>query len=107
MPLVLAAGVLAATAWVLLSAVAAAPAVSAGESAFAVRAFAVNRFGYGAAQLPWYDGGLAALQVAGYETVSGALRRATTVVDAAREAMVVAAAAHRGRAHPRPPAGCG
>ena len=44
-PLVLAAGVLAATAWVLLSAVAAAPAVSPGESAFAVRAFAVNRFG--------------------------------------------------------------
>ena len=45
----------------------------------------------GAAGLSWYDGGLAALQVAGYETVSGALRRATTAVDAAREAMVVAA----------------
>ena len=90
-PLVLAAGVLAATAWVLLRAVGAAPAVSAGEAGFAVRAFAVNRFGLGAAGLSWYDGGLAALQVAGYETVSGALRRATTAVDAAREAMVVAA----------------
>ena len=89
-PLALAAGVIAATAWVLLSSVAGAPVVSPGEAAFAVRAFAVNRFGFGAAQLPWHDGGLAALQVAGYETVSGALRRATTVVTAAREAMVVA-----------------
>lgn len=89
-PLLLAGGALAATAWVLLSALATAPAVSPGESAFAVRSFAVNRFGYGAAQLPWYDGGLAALQVAGYETVSGALRRAATVVGAARETMVFA-----------------
>jgi hypothetical protein len=68
-----------------------APAVSPGESSFAVRAFAVNRFGYGAASLPWYDGGLAALQVAGYETVSGALRRSATAVVAAREATAVAA----------------
>jgi hypothetical protein len=63
------------TAWLLLSALTAHPVVSSGEAAFAVRAFAINRFGYGAAQLPWYDGGLGALQVAGYETVSGALRR--------------------------------
>jgi hypothetical protein len=87
-PLLLAAGVLATTGWVLLSVRSTVPAVSPGESAFAVRSFAANRFGYGAARLPWYDGGLAALQVAGYETVSGALRRASTVVGAAREAMV-------------------
>ena len=88
--LLLAVAALAATGWVMLAGLAAAPAVSPGEASFAVRAFAINRFGYGAAQLPWYDGGLAALQVAGYETVSGALRRSATVVVAAREAMVVA-----------------
>ena len=91
--LLLAVAALAATAWVLLAGragPAAAPAVSPGEASFAVRAFAIHRFGYDAAQLPWYDGGLAALQVAGYETVSGALRRSATVVVAAREAMVVA-----------------
>lgn len=77
-------------AWRLLAGLAAAPAVSPGEASFAVRAFAINRFGYGAAQLPWYDGGLAALQVAGYETVSGALRRSASAVVAAREAAVVA-----------------
>lgn len=78
-------------AWVLLSALAGGPAVTAGESSFAVRAFAINRFGYGAARLPWYDGGLAALQIAGYETVSGALSRSATAVTAAREATGVAA----------------
>jgi hypothetical protein len=77
-------------AWLLLSALTAGPAVSAGESTFAVRAFAINRFGFAAAQLPWYDGGLAALQVAGYETVTGALRRAPTALIAAREATSVA-----------------
>lgn len=89
-PLGIAVAVLAATAWVLLSAVTGAPVASPGEAGFAVRAFAVHRFGYGAGQLAWYDGGLAALQVAGYETVSGALRRSASVVGAAREAMVVA-----------------
>jgi hypothetical protein len=82
---------IAATAWILLSALSARPAVSAESNAFAARAFAMNRFGYGAGRLTWYDGGLAALQVAGYETITGALRRATTVVTAAREAMSVAA----------------
>ncbi|HST63866.1 MAG TPA: hypothetical protein VLM05_01645 [Mycobacteriales bacterium] len=77
-------------AWLLLSALSAGPPVSAAETSFAVRAFAINRFGYGAAQLPWYDGGLGALQVAGYETVSGALRRSATAVSAAREAAAVA-----------------
>ncbi|HEV7654006.1 MAG TPA: hypothetical protein VGP36_04600 [Mycobacteriales bacterium] len=69
---------------------AAGPVVTAGESSFAVRAFAINRFGYASAHLAWYDGGLGALQVAGYETISGALRRAPTAVAAAREATAVA-----------------
>lgn len=86
----LAAAAVGLTAWLLLSALTAGPAVSAGESTFAVRAFAINRFGYGAAHLPWYDGGLGALQVAGYETVSGALRRSATAVTAAREAAALA-----------------
>jgi hypothetical protein len=77
--------------WLLLSALSAAPGVSAAESAFAARALAINRFGFGAAHLPWYDGGLAALQVAGYETVSGALGRAGSAVGAAREATAVTA----------------
>ena len=89
--LLLAALAVAATAWLLLSALSARPAVSAESNAFAARAFAVNQFGYGAGRLAWYDGGLAALQVAGYETITGALRRSTTVVTAAREAMSVAA----------------
>ena len=80
-----------ATAWLLLSALSARPAVSTEANAFAARAFAMNRFGYGAGRLAWYDGGLAALQVAGYETITGALRRSTTVVTAAREAMSIAA----------------
>ena len=80
-----------ATAWLLLSALSARPAVSTEANEFAARAFAMNRFGYGAGRLAWYDGGLAALQVAGYETITGALRRSTTVVTAAREAMSIAA----------------
>jgi hypothetical protein len=76
-------------AWLLLSALSAGPAVSAGETSFAIRALAINRFGYAAAQLPWYDGGLGALQVAGYETVTGALRRSASAVTAAREAAAV------------------
>lgn len=82
---------LAAVAWVTLGGLSAAPAVSPAEASFAVRAFAVNRFGFAAAALPWYDGGLGALQVAGYETVTGALRRSATAVVAAREATAVAA----------------
>jgi hypothetical protein len=82
--------VIAATGWLLLSALSARPAVSPMANAFATRAFAINQFGYGAARLPWYDGGLAALQVAGYEKVTGALGRAPTVVTAAREAASVA-----------------
>ena len=77
-------------AWVLLSALNGGPIVTAGACTFAVRAFAINRFGYGAAQAPWYDGGLAALQVAGYETVTGALRRSASAVTAAREATALA-----------------
>jgi hypothetical protein len=77
-------------AWILLSALNGGPTVTAGACTFAVRAFAINRFGYGAAQAPWYDGGLAALQVAGYETVTGALRRSATAVTAAREATALA-----------------
>ena len=80
-----------ATAWLLLSALSARPAVSTEANEFAARAFAMNRFGYGAGRLAWYDGGLAALQVAGYETITGALRRSTTLVTAAREAMSIAA----------------
>jgi hypothetical protein len=82
---------LAATGWVLLVGLGAAPGVSPVERVFAVRSFAVNRFGFSAAHLPWYDGGAAVLQVAAYETVSGALGRSATVVVAAREAMVAAA----------------
>ena len=82
---------IAAGGWLLLSSLGAAPGVSAAERAFAVRAFAIERFGYGAAGLRWWDGGLGALQVAGYETVSGALGRAGTVVSAAREAAAIAA----------------
>jgi hypothetical protein len=82
---------IAGTGWVLLAGLGRAPTVSPTEGLFAARSFAVNRFGFGAAHLPWKDGGLAALQVAGYETVSGALGRTATVVVAAREAMVVAA----------------
>ena len=89
--LLLAALAIAATGWLLLSALSARPAVSIGVNAFATRAFAINKFGYGAGHLAWYDGGLAALQVAGYETITGALRRSATVVVAAREAMSVAA----------------
>jgi hypothetical protein len=89
--LVLALVAIAAMAWLLLSALSARPAVSTGANAFATRAYAINRFGYGAARLAWYDGGLAALQVAGYETITGALRRGPTVVTAAREATSVAA----------------
>jgi hypothetical protein len=89
--LLLAVLAIAATAWLLLSTLSARPAVSAESDAFAARAFAINRFGFGAGRLPWYDGGLAGLQVAGYETVTGALRRAATVVTAAREAMSIAA----------------
>jgi hypothetical protein len=79
------------TAWLLLSALSAGPAVSPEANAFAARALAMNRFGYGAGRLAWYDGGLAALQVAGYETITGALRHSATVVTAAREAMSIAA----------------
>jgi hypothetical protein len=86
----LAVAVIGLAAWILLSALTGGPAVTAGACTFAVRAFAINRFGYGAAQAPWYDGGLAALQVAGYETVTGALRRSATAVTAAREATAVA-----------------
>jgi len=82
---------LAATGWVLLVGLGAAPGVSRAETVFAVRSFAVSRFGFSAARLPWYDGGTAALQVAAYENVSGALGRSATVVVAAREAMVAAA----------------
>ncbi|HEY7100287.1 MAG TPA: hypothetical protein VH573_01460 [Mycobacteriales bacterium] len=89
--LLLAAFAILATAWLLLSALSARPAVSAESNAFAARVFAINRFGYGAGRLAWYDGGLAGLQVAGYETVTGALRRAATAVTAAREAMSIAA----------------
>ena len=66
--LLLAALAIATTAWLLLSALSAGPAGSTEANAFAARAFAMNRFGYGAGRLAWYDGGLAALQVAGYET---------------------------------------
>jgi hypothetical protein len=83
--------VTAAMAWLLLSALTARPAVTPAATAFATRAFAINRFGYDAARLAWYDGGLAALQVAGYETITGALRRAATAVTAAREATSIAA----------------
>ena len=79
------------TGWVLSVGLGAAPEVTPAEGLFAVRSFAVNRFGFSAAHLPWYDGGLAALQVAAYETVSGALGRTATVVVAARETMVAAA----------------
>jgi hypothetical protein len=89
--LLLVALAVAATGWLLLSALSARPAVSTEANAFATRAFAINKFGYGAARLAWYDGGLAALQVAGYETITGALRRSATVVVAAREVMSVAA----------------
>jgi hypothetical protein len=89
--LLLAAVVIIATAWLLLSTLTGRPAVSTEANAFATRSFAINRFGYGAGRLAWYDGGLAALQVAGYETITGALRRSATVVVAAREAMSVAA----------------
>lgn len=82
---------LAGVGWVTLAGLSAAPAVSPAEGSFAVRAFAVNRFGFSAAALPWWDGGLAALQVAGYETVTGALRRSATAVVAAREATAIAA----------------
>jgi hypothetical protein len=88
--LVLAVLIVAATGWLLLSALSARPAVSPAANAFATRAFAINQFGYRAARLAWYDGGLAALQVAGYETITGALRRSNTVVIAAREAISVA-----------------
>jgi hypothetical protein len=82
--------VLAGTAWVLLAGLSGAPPVTVAEGSFAVRAFAINRFGFAAAHLPWYDGGAGALQVAAYETVSGALARAGSAVVAAREAMVLA-----------------
>jgi hypothetical protein len=88
--LLLAVLIIAATGWLLLSALSARPAVSTAANAFATRAFAINQFGYSAARLAWYDGGLAALQVAGYETITGALRRSNTVVIAAREALSVA-----------------
>jgi len=87
----LVAGTLAGAAWLLLAGLSGAPPVSAAEGSFAVRAFAINRFGVGSAHLPWWDGGIAALQVAAYETVSGALGRTATAVVAAREAMVAAA----------------
>ncbi len=89
---VLVLAVLAGAAWALLAGLGGAPPVSGAEGAFAVRAFAINRFGFAAAHLPWYDGGAGALQVAAYETVSGALSRAGSAVVAAREAMVLATA---------------
>jgi hypothetical protein len=82
--------ILGATAWAMWSGLGGAPGVSVGEGSFAVRAFAINRFGFAAAHLPWYDGGAGALQVAAYETVSGALSRAGSAVVAAREAMILA-----------------
>jgi hypothetical protein len=68
----------------------AAPASSVAEGTFAVRAFALNRFGFAAAHLPLLNGGGGALQVATYETVTGALARLDSPLLAAREAMVAA-----------------
>jgi hypothetical protein len=81
---------LAGVAVMLLVGLGAAPSSSVAEGTFAVRAFALNRFGFAAAHLPLLDGGGAALQVATYETVTGALGRLGSPVLAAREAMVAA-----------------
>jgi hypothetical protein len=81
----------AAIAAMLLVGLSTAPGSSVAEGTFAVRVFALNRFGFAAAHLPLLDGGGAALQVATYETVTGALARSHSPVLAGREAMVAAA----------------
>jgi hypothetical protein len=61
---------LAGTAWLTLAGLSVAPAVSPAEGSFAVRAFAINRFGFTAAALHWYDGGLSRLRLSGPATVA-------------------------------------
>lgn len=74
--------------WLAWTGLSGAPDVSTGEASFAAHAAALAR-GYSAEHLSWLGGGVAALQVAGYETVSGTLDRVAPVV-AAREAGTVA-----------------
>jgi hypothetical protein len=89
--LVLGAAVLAGAGWALFGALATAPAPSTVESTDAVRAYAINRFGFGAAHLPGWGRGFAALQVAGYQTLTDAVDRTGSALAAGREAMAVAA----------------
>jgi hypothetical protein len=88
--LVLGAAVLAGIGWAMFGALATAPGPSTVESTFAVRAFAINRFGFGTAHLPVLGRGFAALQIAGYQTLTDAVDRTGDALAAAREAMAVA-----------------
>jgi len=83
--------IVAGTGWVMAHGLARSPLPRPAEQAFAARTYAINRFGLGAAHLRWLGDGPAALQVAGYQTLRGALGRTGDAVPAARAAMIEAA----------------